>query len=241
MDIIVTGATGGIGHCLIQQAISNPNIEKIYCQYRNKEKFQLFFDKSHPKIIAERQEEIYPQKESYILQELYKNKPKNIACVYTAFTITPIKKVGTYLPEEIKENINTNIWNTVFFINQLVQFMKDCKVQLRIINIDSGAAYKPLEGWGMYSASKAYVNIFLKTVQLENPNIKIVSYEPGVVDTPMQKEIRKADESVFRQVNEFREYYKKKILRDPELIAKDILKRFIEGWDGIDFREKYKD
>ncbi len=240
MDVIVTGATGGIGSSLVRQAVESPEIEKVYCRYRNQEKFDSFFGTDHPKIITEKYDASCHKEDSGILKVLQKEPPRSIACVYTAFSISPIKRVGTYTADEIKENISINVLNLVLFTNQLVQLKQKYKTQLRLINIDSGAAYNPLNGWGLYSGAKAYANMYLRTVQLENPDIKIVSYEPGVVDTPMQEEIRRTDKAVFDRVNQFKEYYNNKMLRSPDKIAEDIIKRFILSWEGTEFKEGYE-
>lgn len=239
MEIIITGSTGGIGQCLVKRAIASHNIERIYCQYRNRKKFVDLFGNGNSKLVAEEYDTLYQEKTSHILKELYKNKPKNVACVYTAFSISPIKKIGTYSLDEIKDNIDLNIRDIVFLTNCLVQFSKECKSQLKLIHFDSGAAYKPLDGWGMYCASKAYLNMFFQTVQLENPEVKIVSYEPGVVNTPMQEKIREVEPEVFAQVQTFREYQKKGILRDPDMVAEDVMKRFVVSWEGKNFQEGY--
>lgn len=239
MEVIITGSTGGIGQCLVKRAIASHNIERIYCQYRNQKKFVDLFGNGNPKIVAEEYDTLYQEEASRILQELYKNNPKNVACVYTAYSISPIKKIGTCSLDEIKDNIDLNIRDIVFLTNRLIQFSKECKSQLKLIHFDSGAAYKPLDGWGMYCASKAYLNMFFRTVQFENPEVKIVSYEPGVVDTPMQEKIRKVEPEVFAQVHAFREYYAKGVLRDPDSVAEDVMKRFVESWEGKNFQEGY--
>ncbi len=239
MDIIVTGSTGGIGHCIVKQAIIKGNINRIYCQYRNKEKFNRLFDANNPKMISEKHNATDEYKDSLIIQELYKSKPQELACISTMFDINPIKRIGTYSLKEIKENVSVNVLNMVSFINMLLQFKQTCNTNLRIINIDSGAAYKPLDGWGMYCASKAYVNMFFKVVQLENPDIKIVSYDPGVVDTQMQEKIRMVDHAVFGQVELFREYYNRKLLNSPDKIAEDIWKRYVDDWQSIEFKESF--
>lgn len=233
MDLIVTGATGGIGRYLVECAIEDKKIEHIYCQYRNEKKFREIFELPCPKIISERQDASYLWEESLIIRELYKSAPRSLACVFTMFSIQPIKRIGTYNSKEIKENLYINILNMVILTNWLLEWKQVYHADITLINIDSGAAYKPLEGWGMYSSSKAYINMFLKTVQLENPDIKVVSYEPGVVDTQMQEQIRKVDKKVFGQVGIYKEYFEKKMLKNPHDIARDIWRKFIECQDGI--------
>lgn len=235
MDMIITGSTGGIGHCIVKNALRSPEVSNVYCQYRDKKKFLALMGDEVLQIESEKPESFCEGDTTNILKQLYKNPSQEIVCICTAFSIIPIKSVGNYLSEEIKENISVNIIDMVLFINALVHYYHQYQSQLRIVNIDSGAAYKPLEGWGLYSASKAYVNMFLRTIQLENPGMKIVSYEPGVVDTPMQEEIRRTDKKVFGQVDIFKEYYDKGKLHSPDLIAKDIIHRFVENWDATDF------
>ncbi len=239
MDIIVTGATGGIGHCLVKCGIEDNNIENIYCLYRNQQKFDGYFKQQSLKLVLEKYDASFMRDNSSTIQELYKNRPQYLTCIFTMFSIYPIKKIGTYSSNELKNNININILDQVMFINWLIELKKCCNVQLKLINIDSGAAYKPLEGWSLYSASKAYINMFLKTIQIENSDIKIVTYEPGVVDTQMQEQIRNTDRKIFRQVEKFCEYYDKKLLHNPMEIAKDIWKRYVVDWEGINFREGY--
>lgn len=239
MDIIITGATGGIGRCLVDCALASHTTERVYCRYRDEQKFRNLFGQHNTKIVEEKHDARCLEEGSSILNELYRNRPQSLACIYTMFTIRPIKRMGTYNIEELKDNLYTNVLDLMVFTNALLRFQQECSVQLRLINIDSGAAYKPLEGWAMYSASKAYVNMILKTVQLENPDIKIVTYEPGVVDTQMQETIRKTDEKIFGQVGRFNEYFQKKQLHRPDEIAKDIWERFVESWEGIKFNEGY--
>lgn len=64
------------------------------------------------------------------------------------------------------------------------------RMRAKVLCIDSRAVYKLIEGWGLYCASKACVSMFLQTVHLENPDIKILLYEPGVVDICRKKSDR---------------------------------------------------
>ena len=239
MDVIIMGSTGGIGKCVFKYVLHSPKVEKVYCQYRSKEKFLDLAHRNDSGMMSEKLVNPDDGKAGHILQKLYAHPSRETVCIYTAFCINPLKRVGTYRQEEIEDNISSNVLDFVSFVNALVRYKRDCGTQLRIINIDSGAAYKPLESWGLYCAGKAYVNMFLKTVQLENPDMKIVSYEPGVVDTPMQEQIRNTEEEVFGQAAVFREYHEKGLLRSPDVIAEDIVKRFVESWETAEFTGGY--
>ena len=62
----------------------------------------------------------------------------------------------------------------------------------QIINVSSGAAVNPLEGWSHYCASKAAVLMLTRSVHLEyaSRGIRIIGVSPGTVRTGMQVAIK---------------------------------------------------
>lgn len=61
-----------------------------------------------------------------------------------------------------------------------------------IVDISSGAAHRPLEGWSAYCASKAGMAMLTRAVHEEYgaQGVVAVGLRPGVVDTGMQGQIR---------------------------------------------------
>lgn len=234
--IYITGATGGLGRELVKKAILSDRITKIYCQFRNDEKFNTIFSKYNPAIIKEKNLSNY----LHAVDDIRTNKIGTLTIVLTEFTISPIKRIGTMGSQEVKENLEVNVEKLVRLIDILTGAALEAQIYLKIIYIDSGAAYTPLQGWGLYSAAKAYANMYLKTLQLEQPEFRIISYEPGLMDTQMQSRIRDTPESVCNRVNEFVEYKNKQILQSPELVAEDLFQRFVINWEAKSFHEGYK-
>ena len=76
-----------------------------------------------------------------------------------------------------------------------------------LINISSGAARSPYEGWSAYCAGKAAVDRMTEVVALEerDAGIRAYSVAPGVVDTDMQEMIRQTSADDFPLVKRFRE------------------------------------
>lgn len=62
----------------------------------------------------------------------------------------------------------------------------------RIVNISSGAAHRPLEGWNAYCASKAGLAMLTRATGLEYASESVFAFGliPGLVDTGMQATIR---------------------------------------------------
>ena len=63
-----------------------------------------------------------------------------------------------------------------------------------IINISSGAAVKPMNGWSHYCSSKAAAKMLTEVAHHEviDQNINIIGLSPGTVATPMMEKVRDA-------------------------------------------------
>jgi len=61
-----------------------------------------------------------------------------------------------------------------------------------IVNLGSGAAHNPLEGWSHYCSSKAATHMLTRCAHLENRGrgVRVYSLSPGTVATDMQRTIR---------------------------------------------------
>ena len=61
-----------------------------------------------------------------------------------------------------------------------------------IVNVSSGAAMRPLEGWSAYCTGKAGLAMLTRAIALENPDngIRVFGFQPGTTDTDMQVTIR---------------------------------------------------
>ena len=61
-----------------------------------------------------------------------------------------------------------------------------------IVNLSSGAAHGPVEGWSAYCAAKAGLAMLTRSLALEygSRGVRAFGFAPGLVDTGMQAEIR---------------------------------------------------
>jgi NAD(P)-dependent dehydrogenase (short-subunit alcohol dehydrogenase family) len=61
-----------------------------------------------------------------------------------------------------------------------------------IVNLGSGAAHNPLEGWSHYCAAKAATHMLTRCAHLENRGrgVRIFSLSPGTVATDMQRAVK---------------------------------------------------
>ena len=234
--VIITGATGGLGSCITKYLVYD-NTTHVICTYRNQNKFDSVLCDSKEKISRYKIENGEKYKE---IEKLINSKTDEIIVILNAFSIDPIKAIGSYEASDIEDMLECNIRQPIYLINVLTKYCNTNGIALRVINIDSGAADFPLMGWGNYCSSKSYINAFLSVLLLENPEFKIVSVDPGVMDTQMQAKIRGTSDKVFNKVAEFQQYKVNGMLRNPKNVAEYIVNRYVLSWNAVELREKVK-
>ena len=235
--IILTGSTGGLGQALVEALVDDKDLELV-CLYRNAQKYEDIFRKCKESISGYM---IQENDDFSGLSKFIDNKNNDVVLILNAFSISPIKHVGDYSSKEIEDFIYGNLTRNILLINAVVKICKMNELNLRIINLDSGAADYPLQGWGNYCSAKAYINSFLSVIMAENLNIQIVSFDPGVMDTGMQAVIRATDKKVFDKVDTFISYKVGHKLHKPIDVAQQINKRYIKSWSTETMREKYNE
>jgi NAD(P)-dependent dehydrogenase (short-subunit alcohol dehydrogenase family) len=73
-----------------------------------------------------------------------------------------------------------------------------------VINISSGAAHRPLEGWSAYCSAKAGLAMLTNAIALEcaDAGVRVFGLAPGVIDTDMQATIRASGINRISQIRQ---------------------------------------
>ena len=113
------------------------------------------------------------------------------ALINNAGAVAPIGALHTVDPEAFAGAVRTNLVGAAFCARAVLPGMLRAG-RGRIVNLSSGAAHQPLEGWSAYCAAKAGLAMLTRSLALEyGPGgILAFGFAPGVVDTGMQGEIR---------------------------------------------------
>ena len=113
------------------------------------------------------------------------------AIINNAGIVTPIGPLASSDPGAWAGNISVNLLGVYHGTRAVLpHFIK--RGAGVIINISSGAAHNPMEGWSAYCAGKAGVYMLTRATALEaaEHGVRVYGFAPGVVDTDMQGEIR---------------------------------------------------
>ncbi len=152
-------------------------------------------------------------------------------------TMAPLEDVD---PEGFAGVLAVNLIAPVFLMGMVVR-AAPADVRLRIVNVSTGAAVQPFPGIIEYGSSKAALRLASMTFAAEmtsperaggaRADVAVLSYEPGIVDTPMQESARRPGRPWNRMFVEFHEQGR---LASPDAPAAEILE-FL----GSDFIEPF--
>ncbi len=111
--------------------------------------------------------------------------------VNNAGIIEPIADLATSDPAIWANNIQINLVGAYNVVRAVLNGMLTGGGGT-IVNVSSGAAHRPLEGWSAYCAGKAGLAMVTRAIALETTGrgIRIFGFSPGTIDTDMQVKIR---------------------------------------------------
>lgn len=111
--------------------------------------------------------------------------------VNNAGVLKPIAPLAEADPEAWSKVIDINI-NGVFNGMRAALPVMIAAGGGTILNISSGAAHAPLEGWSAYCTSKAGAAMLTRAAHLENADkgVRVMGLSPGTVATQMQRDIK---------------------------------------------------
>lgn len=215
----ITGASSGLGLAIADNLLEDNenvvvNLSRSNAPQTYNNLVNCNIDFAH---VSELEQQIIDLLDSYKFQNWLE-----ITLINSAAAIKPISNI-TDIPTDdliVATNIN-HIAPVILFKNFLKIFSG--RNNLTLVNVSSGAANANISGWATYSCLKAANNRFVENMADEyrdNTAIKFMIFNPGIMDTPMQAEIRSAE---FRDREKFVEFKKSGSLRPPEVVANHLV------------------
>lgn len=196
---IVTGTSSGIGKALTERLLADD--WRVFGLARREVKFDGAYthvqaDLSDPMTA----DQLGPRIEG----EMAFNSFSRLALVNNAATPGQKRAYGDQLTVTTYRNMAINLAAPLALMDMIVRQRPE-GASLRIVNISSGLAYRPLAGVADYCASKAGLHMAGEVLAEEaHPDTAVLSYAPGIVDTEMQQSLRAEDGDSFASVDVFK-------------------------------------
>ncbi|MDB4132573.1 SDR family oxidoreductase [Amylibacter sp.] len=189
--IIITGASRGIGEASANY-FSNLNANVVLAA-RSKSKIAEIADKLGKNALAIECNVADPTQVNNLMVKSSKVFGTIDVLINNAGIIDPIQRIEHSDPVAWGQLIDTNLKGLYYGIRYALPFMKSNNGGT-ILNVGSGAAKTPLEGWSHYCSSKAAVHHLTACLHKEEAEngIRTLTLSPGTVATDMQKIIAKS-------------------------------------------------
>ncbi len=145
--------------------------------------------------------------------------------VNNAAVIGPADFVMEATPDAWQQTIDINLNGGYHCCRLIVPIMKENNGG-KIVNIVSGLGRMPYPRFAAYAASKSGLIQLTRSLaeELRQANIQVYGVDPGVMDTPMQAEIRNLDPEMIGPAlhRRFVALKEEKQLRDPRKVARMV-------------------
>ncbi|XP_068259945.1 sepiapterin reductase [Nyctibius grandis] len=90
-------------------------------------------------------------------------------------------------PDEINSYFAFNVTSALCLTSATLQaFGKRPGSSRTVVNISSLCALKPFKNWALYCSGKASRDMMFQVLALEEPDVRVLNYAPGPLDTDMQ-------------------------------------------------------
>lgn len=215
-SIILTGANRGLGKEIHDSLVSQKS-PQTSCYFTSRkpidnpeEGFEYFLvdfdkaDRNGPKIVVDSSSDV-------------------VVFINNAGTIDPICMAQDISLPEMERALRVNCTGPLTLAQHLVIQTREIGARLLILNVSSGAARHPVKGWIAYCVSKAAALMALDVLAAENEHVQIEHFDPGVMDTDMQKLIRSQSPDVMPDVCRFQGFKEDQILKKPSQVAEHVI------------------
>ena len=202
-NVLIVGASQGIGLGFVRALLQQDNIQKIYATYRSKQTNDLFALEQSSDRLECLQVDVTDESQiaaaAKQIQESVKYLHLAIYCVGVLHKkdLFPEKSLRQIDPKNLIYSFQVNSIGAVLLAKYLMPlFRKSERSVFACISAKVGSiGDNRLGGWYGYRASKAALNMFLKTTAIEYsrrcPKTIVVALHPGTTDTRLSQPFQK--------------------------------------------------
>ncbi|XP_035671556.1 sepiapterin reductase-like isoform X1 [Branchiostoma floridae] len=117
---------------------------------------------------------------------------KNALMIHNAATLGDgTKKASEHSdPQILTKYYAANLTSVITLTSKFMKIFPSTTVRRTVVNITSDSAINPLVNHSLYCSGKAARNMFFKVMAEEDPDVRVLSYSPGPLDTDMLHTVR---------------------------------------------------
>lgn len=179
MIAIVTGATGDIGEEFVKSLLSET--DQVWAVGRSENKLTSLKEKYGDKIVPVRVD-LSDRNDIFSFCEKIESEKPEIRYLVNNAGVAKMKPVSDFTLEEISDMLDINDKAATLICRACIPYMVKGSY---ILNVASASAFQPNPYIALYSASKAYLLSFTRSLNVENESITCTAVCPGWVDTQM--------------------------------------------------------
>ena len=216
-SITITGASSGLGECLLNSFSKSYSIINI-SRTRSKCEYNIVND--FKDLLG-------------LKRKLEKNKIEHHLCILNAGTMGSIASAFEVNHEEFLDALKINVLANKIIIDWSIS--NGCKY---FIGISSGAALKNYDGWLNYCVTKSSFRSMLLQYQKDIPKLNFKLISPGILRTEMNKKIKSVDVNKYPDMKKFHQTPAEEPQKAAELIFRKFSDYFKREELEIDLRNE---
>ncbi len=218
---IITGSGRGLGKALAEEVLKRTGVTVTGISRTNMIQHENFchqsIDLSDIDNLIKQVGQIFDVDQHY----------DRLLLINNAGYLGEIGYLGELPDEDIARAYRINSIAPAILMNAFIRAYREHKANKIIVNISSGAAKHPYDGWSSYCSTKAGIDMLSEVAALENDirktGVRVISIAPGIIETGMQEQIRKTGKRNFSKVDRFRALKENQQLQSPTEAASKII------------------
>ena len=192
---LVLGASGGLGSAMVSEFLNDPEIDKVFAVSSKKNPVGSNEGQNQSKLVWLRAEYSETEMADTVSQLIPHAGTFSRVCVCHGLLhsdkVWPEKRLEDITTEALQEIFHSNTVVPALWLKLLFKILKGqtpCIVATMSARVGS-LSDNHLGGWYAYRASKAALNMVLKTASIEYArrakNVKLIAFHPGTTDTAL--------------------------------------------------------
>ena len=181
---ILTGATGGLGHAFVRELLRE-DIDEIWAVARDQKKLAALCNAFGTKVLPV-QCDLGDANKVKELAALLEQRQPDVRFLINNAGMARMGRIETFSDKEISDTIDINCKAPALICRYALPYMRK---GARILNISSASSFQPNPYITLYSATKACLRSYSRSLNYEwrERGITCTAVCPGWIDTQMLK------------------------------------------------------